>query len=962
MSSSALAASIRQLRRTLAGQQPNQDTDEQLLHAFVIQHDDSAFAALMRRHGPMVLRLCRRVLGHEQDAEDAFQATFLVLARNATALRNKSSLASWLHGTAYRTAMKAKQTAVRRRKYEGQAPSRPSTDPADELSWREVRTLLDEEINRLPEKYRSVFVLCSLEGMCRAEAGQRLGLKERTVLSRLAEARKRLGQRLARRGVELTAVLAATTLATQPVSALSPLLIATTIKAALATAAGEGLAGVVSVSVAELVQGMTTAMAVSRVKIAAFILLAVTLLGGAGAWAYRDLAANVFTSAKPPASKADEKPRVASPKREPAKTMEIHGRVFGPDGKPRAGAKLRLLGEDKKITELGVTAADGSFSISVPKEAKRRDVFAIAQTGDTGFGVLSTDSSKAEKPVEVHLVKDQPIRGRVVNTEGKPVAGVRVAAKKVNIYPNDSLERFLGYWKNRRLNQNPLGGWGPEDAAEVLFATTTDAEGRFILRGVGVERFVPLRIQGAGLADTELWVVTRPNFDPKPINKMVRDNTLMKEALAESGEARQLHGPDVTVVAEPEKIIRGSVKDADSGKGRPNILVQLVRILGPHLETRTDAEGHYEFHGARKAKSYLLEVESDSAAAYMASHVQVHDTPGYQPVTAEIPVKKGVIITGQMIDQSTGKPIDGRVEVAALVGNPFVKKFPAFDSEVRRTSSVENTDADGVFRVVAIPGPVLLMGGPSMTFADLKYKSSVPDPNYRRYFRMESGSLSYYGLGGGFSPIMGGYFKVLEIKPDAKVVEQNIVLERLPALTIQIQDAEGKPLTNVYVTGQTAEGGWSPCYDKSSCSAYGIQPGKPRVMIFYHQVRKLAASITLKGDEKQPVVVKLGAAGAIKGRLLDADGKPLAGIRIDPHYDHRDADTMHRCIHSDKQSVTDAEGYFADDDVIPGFEFGLSFRRGKLRFQRESKPADGAIQVKPGECRDLGAIRVKPSP
>src|SRR5581483_2469331 len=99
-------------------------------------------------------------------------------------------------------------------------------------------------------------------------------------------------------------------------------------------------------------------------------------------------------------------------------------------------------------------------------------------------------------------------------------------------------------------------------------------------------------------------------------------------------------------------------------------------------------------------------------AAYMASHVQVHDTPGYQPVTAEIPVKKGVIITGQMIDQSTGKPIDGRVEVAALVGNPFVKKFPAFDSEVRRTSSVENTDADGVFRVVAIPGPVLLMGGP----------------------------------------------------------------------------------------------------------------------------------------------------------------------------------------------------------------------------------------------------------
>src|SRR5215472_6898794 len=130
MSSSALAAGLRHLRGKLAAQEHREDSDEQLLHAFTSRRDDSAFAALVRRHGPMVLHVCRRVLGHQQDAEDAFQATFLVLAGNAAALRKKTALASWLHGIAYRTAMKAKQSAARRRVHEGQVRSRPSADPA----------------------------------------------------------------------------------------------------------------------------------------------------------------------------------------------------------------------------------------------------------------------------------------------------------------------------------------------------------------------------------------------------------------------------------------------------------------------------------------------------------------------------------------------------------------------------------------------------------------------------------------------------------------------------------------------------------------------------------------------------------------------------------------------------------------------------------------------------------------
>jgi RNA polymerase sigma factor (sigma-70 family) len=151
MSSSALAAGLRQLCGKLAVQEHKEDSDEQLLHVFLSRRDEGAFAALVGRHGPMVLHVCRRVLGHHQDAEDAFQATFLVLARNSAKLRKKTALASWLYGTANRIAMKAKQSAARRRQHAQQAPARPSVNPADELCWREVRTMLDEEIARLPE-------------------------------------------------------------------------------------------------------------------------------------------------------------------------------------------------------------------------------------------------------------------------------------------------------------------------------------------------------------------------------------------------------------------------------------------------------------------------------------------------------------------------------------------------------------------------------------------------------------------------------------------------------------------------------------------------------------------------------------------------------------------------------------------------------------------------------------------
>jgi RNA polymerase sigma factor (sigma-70 family) len=229
MSTAPLAAALTHLRKEAARRDP-ESSDRQLLHDYVAANDPTAFACLVRRHGAMVLGVCRRVLRHEQDAEDAFQAAFLVLARGARTIRKPDALTSWLHGVSYRIAMKAKRDAARRRKHEEQAEPRANA-PAWEVAWRELQGVLDEEVGQLPPGYRDAFLLCCLEGLSKPQAAARLGVKENTVSSRLARARKRLQQRLAGRGISLASVLAALAVSGTARASVAPRLAHTVIAA-----------------------------------------------------------------------------------------------------------------------------------------------------------------------------------------------------------------------------------------------------------------------------------------------------------------------------------------------------------------------------------------------------------------------------------------------------------------------------------------------------------------------------------------------------------------------------------------------------------------------------------------------------------------------------------------------------------------------------------------------------------
>src|SRR5262245_27252839 len=212
MADTLLSTLVRGILRLVPAPATKDRSDGQLLHDFQVGGDERAFAALVDRHGAMVLRVCRQVLHHQQDAEDAFQATFLVLARKAASLRRCKVVACWLRSVAYRIALQARRNAGRRQAREARAPARPPASLIADVAWREVQLILNEEIERLPAKYRAPFVLCCLEGHSRSEAARQFGLKEGTVWSRLSYARRQLRQRLRRRGIELGAVLAAAAL------------------------------------------------------------------------------------------------------------------------------------------------------------------------------------------------------------------------------------------------------------------------------------------------------------------------------------------------------------------------------------------------------------------------------------------------------------------------------------------------------------------------------------------------------------------------------------------------------------------------------------------------------------------------------------------------------------------------------------------------------------------------------
>jgi RNA polymerase sigma factor (sigma-70 family) len=319
MANSQMSEVIQHLRSAVLLRDVAGLTDGQLLRDYLRRRDEAALAALVRRHGPMVWGVCHRVLRNFHDAEDAFQATFLVLVRKAASLASPELLANWLYGVAHQTALKARATTTKRMARERQLTEMPAPAVMEQDLWNDLQPLLDQELGSLPDKYRVAIVLCDLEGKTRREAARQLGVPEGTLAARLARGRVLLAKRLGRHGLAIAGGALAVVLSANVASAGAPTsVVSSVIKAASLFAAGQGAAaGVISAQVAALAEGVLKTMLLTKLKIALAVLWVVAALSGAAGLIYQTQAAEQKRpqgvterdNEKQPSDKKDEKPK-----------------------------------------------------------------------------------------------------------------------------------------------------------------------------------------------------------------------------------------------------------------------------------------------------------------------------------------------------------------------------------------------------------------------------------------------------------------------------------------------------------------------------------------------------------------------------------------------------------------------------------------------------------------------------
>jgi protocatechuate 3,4-dioxygenase beta subunit len=695
-----------------------------------------------------------------------------------------------------------------------------------------------------------------------------------------------------------------------------------------------------------LAEGATRVLFTTRARLATAVVLAVSLVAGAGVLTRQAVAPRQGDAAQAPAAPAgrEKTPPADAPPAE--RTVAVRGRVLGPDGKPFEGARILVwTNADWDKNNLPVrttTGEDGRFRLTLARADLDRDAKVVATAKDCGPDWAEAAVLARGGDLTLRLVKDDvPIQGTIRDLEGQPVAGATVWVTRLE---QGDLKQFLndkkrGFLFPESMRSLAAGGVG------VPRSVTTGKDGRFRLTGFGRDRAVLVVVKAPGIANNVFHVFTRE----KPLPGM-------------SGGNYGTYAATFEHLAEPSKPIVGTVRER--GTGKPAVGVTVLSAYREHITAQTDAQGHYRIEGAAKHKEYA--VSAGGAPYFNATRLNIADTPGVEPLVVDFELDRGIVVHGRLTDRATGKPIRGHVGWMALPDNPNLKNFVGSPGPQIIARDDGFAAADGSFRVVVLPGPGLL---------------NVKADDEDRYPAAKTAGLKLGGL------ILQEYHALIPINPsenDPKSLTCDIALEPGRRLAGTVTDPDGRPLAGAHAVGLAAVTqlfrGAGAKMETASFTVGGVRPGEPRALFFYHPGKKLARLVKLRGDEKEPLAVRLEPPGTLTGRVLDANGRPWAGLKVSAAYDIagiEEARVAAKDYHDlpwellyeyptwgpmlNKEATTDADGRFRLNGLVPGLTYDVAAKAGEgqgvpVVVTRER------LGVEAGQAKDLGELRSKQVP
>lgn len=670
---------------------------------------------------------------------------------------------------------------------------------------------------------------------------------------------------------------------------------------------------------------------------------------------------------------ADERDAEAAAAADSPRGVPLEGRVVDDaTGQPLAGARLvvwlvpsfeeALAGGRGRVQLVGTSADDGRFSYELPTTATRG--YLVAHREGLGIDWIEFDpQSPPQGEVALRLVADVPVRGRVLTAEGTPVAGAVVSCLGIHV-PPATLDVFLAAWKKnghdamsalrKRIYGHALTG--------VVGPVTTDDEGHFVIEGVGADRLARLKVETDGMAHEATQVVTRADLDLRAIN----DAALAREpfGMQHLGAAMQLNGPETILIVEPELVIEGIVRDAASGEPVEGCSLFTGVGYDDGVVALSDHEGRYRLAGVLKRNRGYIVSATAHDTSYLRRSVRVNELPALGNVTLDIDLYRGTVVTGRVVDKSTGQGVRAGIRFAPLADNTYFGR-PGYDA-YGSDRTMAGTDDQGRFRLVTIPGPSLVMvqvhAGVDLDGRPLCiYGRAIPSEGIRDLFQYDSSDDTWrIDTAGGSLEFIGNQNAVDRVEvPEEGELDIELFVDAHNQATLVIQDADGVPLQGTWVSGLADK--WPLAYrvPEGQTTVYALRPERPRALVLYHPERGLGGVATVRGDETEPVVARLAPLGSIAGRLVDSSGRPLVGLEAYVYGATEIGRELYRFAPFPQPSVvTDADGRFQLESVVPGMSIYLGVRQGKQSFT--GRPALGRLKVEPGEAVDLGERVVVP--